>query len=188
MLQLMEGRPADCSGRLEKDGASSPAVVAELKRQNYYVEEFLSALVANNDEARSQEWLTQAASHGSPGAAGLLAMYYLQQGKDSVPTWTRLSQMEANPYSALAYLMLGDLCKNKGEKDAARTWYQQCVAKCPTSTLVTNKTIEMRLALLDVDAPTQVEAVAQPQQQENPLGNPFGETPEVGNTEFNPGI
>ena len=72
------------SGRLEKDGASSPAVVAELKRQNYYVEEFLSALVANNDEARSQEWLTQAASHGSPGAAGLLAMYYLQQGKDSL--------------------------------------------------------------------------------------------------------
>lgn len=72
------------SGRLEKEGASSPAVVAELKRQNYYVEEFLSALVANNDEARSQEWLTQAAAHGSPGAAGLLAMFYLQQGKDSL--------------------------------------------------------------------------------------------------------
>lgn len=72
------------SGRLEKEGASSPAVEAELKRQNYHVEEFLSALSARSDEARSQEWLTQAASHGSPGAAGLLGMYYLEQGKDSL--------------------------------------------------------------------------------------------------------
>lgn len=72
------------SGRLEKEGAPAPAVEAELKRQNYYVEEFLSALAARDDEARSQEWVLQAASHGSPGAAGLLAMYYLQQGKDAL--------------------------------------------------------------------------------------------------------
>lgn len=126
-------------------------------------------------------------------ALAALATYQQQQGKDSVATWTRLAQMEANPYSALAYLMLGDICKNKGEKDAARSWYEQCVAKCPTSVLVTNKTIEMRLALLDVDAPTPVEPIDQPQQKENPLGsplgeNPLGETPEVGNTEFNPGF
>ena len=150
------------------------------------------ALLARGDEAGVAALENFAAGNAvlplRARALAALATYQLQQGKDSVPTWTRLSQMEANPYSALAYLMLGDLCKNKGEKDAARSWYQQCVAKCPTSTLVTNKTIEMRLALLDVDAPTQVEALEQPQQQGNPLDNPFGEAPEAGNTEFNPGF
>ena len=126
-------------------------------------------------------------------ALAALATYQLQQGKDSVAAWTNLAQMEANPYSALAYLMLGDMAKNKGEKEAARSWYEQCIAKCPTSALVTSKTVEMRLAMLDVDAPTPVEPIAQPQKQDNPFadpvsGNPLGETPEVGNTEFNPGI
>lgn len=72
------------SGRLEKEGEASPAVVAELKRQNYFVEEFLSALTARVDEVKSQEWLAQAASHGSPGAAAMLAFYYLQEGKDAI--------------------------------------------------------------------------------------------------------
>ena len=121
-------------------------------------------------------------------ALAALAAYQLQQGKDSAAAWTRITQLEANPYSALAYLMLGDIAKNKGEKDVARSWYEQCVAKCPTSVLVTNKTVEMRLALLDVDAPTPVEPVEQPNQQENPLANPLGETPEVNTTEFNPGF
>ena len=72
------------SGRLEKEGAASPAVQAELKRNNYHVEEFLSALVADGDDAKSQEWLSLAASHGSPGAACTLAFYYLQQGKETL--------------------------------------------------------------------------------------------------------
>lgn len=121
-------------------------------------------------------------------ALAALATYQLQQGKDSVPAWIRITQMEANPYSALAYVMLGDLSKDKGDKDAARSWYEQCKTNCPTSALVMDKTVDMRLTLLDVEAPTPVEPVAQPQQQENPLGNPFGETPEVGSTEFNPGF
>ena len=69
------------SGRLEKEGASSAAVQAELKRRNYFVEEFLSVFTAREDETKSQEWLMQAATHGSPGAAGTLALYYLQEGK-----------------------------------------------------------------------------------------------------------
>lgn len=72
------------SGRLEKGGAADAAVAAELKRHNFYVEEFLSAFTARTDEAKSQEWLTQAASHGSPGAACALGMYYLRQGKDAL--------------------------------------------------------------------------------------------------------
>lgn len=121
-------------------------------------------------------------------ALAAVATYMLQQGKDSAPAWTRITQMESNPYSALAYLMLGDLAKDKGDKDAARNWYEQCQTKCPTSALVTDKTVEMRLMLLEVDAPTPVEPVAQPQQQENPLANPLGETPEVQDVNFNPGF
>lgn len=150
------------------------------------------SLLAKGDAAGVAA-LEKAANSNAPvplraRALAALATYELQQGKDSAPTWTRITQMEANPYSALAYLMLGDLAKDKGEKDTARNWYEQCKAKCPTSALVADKTVDMRLTLLDVDAPTPVEPVAQPQQQENPFGNPLGETPEVGGTEFNPGF
>lgn len=72
------------SGRLEKEGKDSPAVVAELKRNNYFVEEMLASLEASRDEAASREWMELAASHGSPGAAGMLAFYYLQQGKEAL--------------------------------------------------------------------------------------------------------
>lgn len=122
-------------------------------------------------------------------ALAAIATYQLQQGKDSVPTWTRIAQMEANPYSALSYLTLGDLANEKGDKEAARGWYEQCKAKCPTSALVTDKTVELRLSLLDVEAPTPVEPLPAPEEQkENPLENPFGETPEVGETKFNVGL
>lgn len=72
------------TGRLEKEGASSPAVTAELKRNNFYVEEFLGSLSSRVNEEKSREWMASAASHGSPAAAGLLAHYYLQQGKDAI--------------------------------------------------------------------------------------------------------
>ena len=102
-----------------------------------------------------------------------------------------LPQMEQNPYTALAYLMLGDLASAKGEKDAARNWYEQCKAKCPTSALVTNKTVEMRLTLLDVDAPTQIApapAETDTKEQTNPFDSPFGDVPTVGDTTFNAGM
>lgn len=126
-------------------------------------------------------------------ALAAIGTYQLQQGQDSIPTWTRLTQMEANPYSALAYLMLGDLASAKGDKDAARNWYEQCKAKCPTSALVADKTIEMRLTLLDVDAPTQVtpEPPAEDEKKDepaDPFGSPFGEVPTVGESTFNPGM
>lgn len=72
------------SGRLEKDGEKDAAVAAELKRHNFYVEEFLAAFTSSADKAKSQEWLTLAASHGSPAAAYTLALLYLQQGKDAL--------------------------------------------------------------------------------------------------------
>ncbi len=158
--------------------------------------EMLSALslLAKGDETGIAALNTVANGNGSlplrARALAALGTYELQQGKDSAPTWTRITQMEANPYSALAYLMLGDIASSKGDKDAARTWYEQCKSKCPTSALVTDKTVEMRLTLLDVDAPTPVEPIAQPESQEkqNPLGNPFGEAPTVESVDFNPGM
>lgn len=94
MKYLMEACKADSargrsaylllSGRLEKEGPDSPAVAAELKKKNYHVEEMLAALTSRSDEARSREWLTSAASHGSPSAAAALARYYLNQGKDAL--------------------------------------------------------------------------------------------------------
>lgn len=150
------------------------------------------SLLAKGDEAGIAA-LEKAAASDAPvplraRALAALATYELQQNKDSAPTWTRITQMEANPYSALAYLMLGDLAKSKGDKDAARNWYEQCKSKCPTSALVADKTVELRLTLLDVDAPKPVEPIAQPQQPATPLDNPFGEVPEVQSVEFNPGV
>lgn len=151
------------------------------------------SLLAKGEESGVNALETVAASSAPAPLRGralaALATYELQQGKDSAPTWTRLTQMEQNPYTALAYLMLGDLAKDKGDKDAARTWYEQCKAKCPTSALVANKTVEMRLTLLDVDAPTQIAPVEEKEKPaENPFAAPFGEAPEVGGVEFNPGM
>lgn len=150
------------------------------------------SLLAKGDETGIAA-LEKAAASDAPvplraRALAALATYELQQNKDSAPTWTRITQMEANPYSALAYLMLGDLAKTKGDKEAARNWYEQCKAKCPTSALVADKTVELRLTLLDVDAPKPVEPITQPQQADTPLDNPFGEVPEVQSVEFNPGV
>jgi hypothetical protein len=74
---------------------------------------------------------------------------------------------------------------------AARNCYEQCKAKCPTSALVTNKTVEMRLTLLDVDAPTQIAPVpaeTDTKEQTNPFDSPFGDVPTVGDTTFNAGL
>ncbi|MBR1982191.1 MAG: tetratricopeptide repeat protein [Akkermansia sp.] len=170
---------------LQQDFASTPsAITAELLNG--------LSLIARGEEAGIAA-LEKVAASSAPvplkaRALAAMATYQLQQGKDSMPAWTRITQMEQNPYSALAYLMLGDLSKEKGDKDAARTWYEQCKAKCPTSALVTDKTVEMRLTLLDVDAPTPVEPVAKPEDKANPFEAPFGDTPEVAPVEFNPGF
>ena len=170
---------------LQQEYAQTPsAITAELLQG--------LSLLAKGDESGVAALEKVAASDASAPLRGralaALATYQLQQNKDSVPTWTRLVQMEQNPYTSLAYLMLGDLAKEAGDKEAARNWYEQCKAKCPTSALVTDKTVEMRLTLLEVDAPTPVEPMADPKNQENPLGTPFGEAPQVGGTEFNPGF
>ncbi len=79
---LMEGSKAGCpqarvgylllSGRLQKGGTKDPAVAAELKRSNAYLEETLARI--SGDTAEGVAWLRRATEHGSA-----LAPYVLTQ-------------------------------------------------------------------------------------------------------------
>lgn len=106
-----------------------------------------------------------------------VATYLMGEGKDKEATaaWQKLVQMGDSPYIALAYLTLGDMTAAAGDKKAARSYYEQARTKCETSTLVTGKTVEMRLLLLDVDAPRPVAPIASPDKKAADPFNPFGD-------------
>ncbi len=91
-------------------------------------------------------------------AAAAVANYYMAEGINDKASaaWHQVANMEQNPYSALAYMSLGDIAKNTGDNQTARSFYQTAQAKCATSSLINAKDIEMRLLLLDVDAPKPV--------------------------------
>lgn len=111
------------SGRLEKDAISSAAVSAELRKNNYYVEEFLAALLRRTDEEKSRDWLTKAASHGSAGAACTLAFYYFNQKKDALGYEFLQQAAERNHPEALAQLgawYLPDALIPDGIKDSIK--------------------------------------------------------------------
>lgn len=111
------------SGRLDKGGAASAAVAAELKKNNFYVEEFLAAMIGRHDEEKSRDWMTKAASHGSPGAACTLAFYYLQQGKHALGLEFLKQAAERNHPEALAQLAswtLPEAQLPEGLKDALK--------------------------------------------------------------------
>lgn len=92
------------SGRLEKEGAAGAAVAAELKKKNYFVEEFLSVLTSRTDAHKSREWLTSAASHGSPSAAGALARHYLTQNKEAIGYEFLKQAVERNHAESMALM------------------------------------------------------------------------------------
>ena len=113
-------------------------------------------------------------------AHAAMAAWYMSDGKpaESAAAWQKIVDMGETPYTALAYLTLGDLAKADGKTDNARNYYEQAKVKCATSPLVTGKTIEMRLMLLDVDAPRPVAPA--PKATDTPTGSapsaldPFG--------------
>ena len=88
-------------------------------------------------------------------ALAAIATDYMADGKDedATKTWQRVAQLPENPYTALAYVCLGDIAKSTGDKEAARAHYEQAKAKCPLSALVRDRVVDLRLSLLDVDAP-----------------------------------
>ena len=127
-------------------------------------------------------------------ALASLATYYTnqEQGEKATGYWQQIIAQPANPYSALAYLTLGDIARQNGDIEGARTYYNQLQSVCPYSPLVRENIVGLRLALLDVDAPKPVAPPAEPQPQpaapqtpapagSNPFGidpsNPFGDTP-----------
>lgn len=91
-------------------------------------------------------------------AAAAIANYQMAEGNNELATtaWQQVANMSINPYSALAYMSLGDIANSAGDKDKARNFYQSAKEKCATSSLVNAKDIEMRLLLVDVDAPKPV--------------------------------
>ncbi len=125
------------SGRLEKEGAEGAAVVSELKKNNYYVEELLASIVAPTDEAKSREWATRAAEHGSPVAAGNLALYYmLQKQYDKGYDFLKMAVERNHPASlaqlAAMYLPDADLPPElreriKPDTDAAIRLFQRAM-------------------------------------------------------------
>ncbi|MBQ3240650.1 MAG: tetratricopeptide repeat protein [Akkermansia sp.] len=114
-------------------------------------------------------------------AQAAIASHYTREGKEKEATaaWQKLVQMGDSPYQALGYLTLGDMTAAAGDKKAARGYYEQARTKCETSALVTGKTVEMRLILLDVDAPRPVAPLkATSEQKPADALNPFGAEPE----------
>lgn len=91
-------------------------------------------------------------------ALSSVALFYQGEGKkaEARQMWERVAAMADNPYTALACLQLGDLFKSEGNIEAARTFYNTAKERCGTSALVTDKVVEMRLLLLEVDAPEPV--------------------------------
>lgn len=127
------------SGRLEKDALSSAAVNAELKKKNYYVEEFLAALLASQSEEKSREWLTTAAEHGSPGAACTLAFYYFDQQQDALGYDYLLKAAQRNHPEALAQLAswyLPDALIPEGIKEKIKPDTEKAIRYFQTSAML----------------------------------------------------
>ncbi len=92
------------SGRLSK-GISDPAVAAELKRENYYVEELVARSLG--DSIEGVEWLRKASAHGSA-----LAPYLLTQSRAArLPEAESLAQLRlaAERHHVEAIFLLGSV-------------------------------------------------------------------------------
>ncbi len=61
------------SGRMQSSGLSSPEIVSELKKKNYYLEEMIAA--AQSDETSFSIWMERASEHGSAFAAFTLCQF-----------------------------------------------------------------------------------------------------------------
>ncbi|MFI3243241.1 MAG: tetratricopeptide repeat protein [Akkermansia sp.] len=94
----------------------------------------------------------------SSRAAAALANYYMGEGEEEKATaaWQQVANMAQNPYSALAYMSLGDMANSAGDQETARSFYTTAKEKCITSAIINAKDIDMRLMLVDVDAPKPV--------------------------------
>ncbi len=183
--------PADYDAKLMEaigtEHASTPsAATARLL-------EGLSLLSGSEEQATAGAAILQELVDGSDTAPLLraralaaLATRAMVKGDTSAATtyWSALTMLGDSPYTALAYLSLGDMAKNAGKVDEARNYYTQATTACPTSPLTApGGVVASRLELLDVDDPRPVEPT-QPGSSplDSPLDapaetDPFGDTP-----------
>ncbi len=150
--------------------------------------EGLSLLSGSEEQARTGATMLQelvddpnAAPVLRSRALAALATQAMVKGDDASATtyWTALTMQGDSPYTALAYLSLGDMARNAGKVDEARNYYTQATTTCQGSPLTApGGVIAARLELLDVDDPR---PVAPAQEGASPLDSPadapFGDTP-----------
>lgn len=145
--------------------------------------EGLSLLTAEGDKqqagiARLEQLATSSANDLiCARARAALAAHFMRTGDSakSATEWKNITNLPQNPYTALAYLCLGDLAKQGGDVEGARNYYKQISTACPASPLARQGAAELRLMLLEVDAP-KVETPAPKQETPapNPFASPFG--------------
>lgn len=113
----------------------------------------------------------------APRAMAAIAMQYVRDGKtkEALAAWQELADMAGHGYRALAFLNVGDLSLDLGDKDAARRAYTRAKTECSSSRLVTQGTVEQRLVMMEVDAPKRVkpQPAEAPAESPAPTGNPF---------------
>ncbi len=145
----------------------------------------MEALALTSDTARVQTGVSQLESLAATAQSELLraralsalAAHYMaeEQNDKSAAYWKQVISLPVNPYSAIAYISLGDLAQLAGDKEAARNFYTQVGSVCPNSPLVSENVAALRLALLDVEAPTPVDPPAEKTPAEAP--QPAAPTP-----------
>lgn len=146
--------------------------------------QLLEALAMLTDSAKAERGIAQldtlAASTTHPllkaRALASIATYYMseEQTEKAVNYWKELIAEPANPYTAIAYLSLGDLAKQSGDIEGARTWYEKLHSACPYSPIVRENIVGLREALLEVDAPV---PTATPEPEPQPTATPAPATP-----------
>ncbi len=129
--------------------------------------EGLSLLAGSDEQAATgaallQEIIDSAESAPLLRARAHSALATRAMLKDDAATatthWTAITMLGETPYTALAYLTLGDMAKAEGKVEDARRYYTQATTTCPGSPLTApGGVIAARLELLDVDDPRPVE-------------------------------
>lgn len=124
-------------------------------------------------------------------ALSAIAAHYTSQGQEdkALSAWKRVTEAGDGPYMAHAYIMIGDIARAKGDTETARASYTAAQNKCAPivigdETGEQHNVADMRLLLLDVDAPTPVAAPApaaedgtapSPLDMPAPGASPFGD-------------
>ncbi len=155
--------------------------------------EALSLLSGTEEQARTGLTALEALANDTTAAPLLrsralfsMATHAMEKSDDATATahWNTLLTLGESPYSALAYMSLGDIAKAAGNIEEARNHYQQAMTGCQTSQIVLDQNvIATRLMLLDVDAPRREAPTPKQEGFNNPFDTPTNATPALPTTD-----